>query len=215
MKISKFKYSETCGVTKMIQVKFLIVSLLAFGLKEIDGKIFNCAALTSSSSSACSFDSQVLGISDTATFTVSPGLTPANIQHIYFNWIVAKSMSFYYIPASLFTYFPSVYSIYFGNGNIQEIRSNTFLNAIKLQYLSLPSNNISTLGSDAFKGALNLYFLDLISNQLSSIDANAFRGLSKLYYLYLKSNKLTTLHAQTFAPLSSLNTLYLAYNQIS
>jgi hypothetical protein len=35
----------------MFQVKFLIVSLLAFGLKESD--------------------SQVLGINDTATFTVS------------------------------------------------------------------------------------------------------------------------------------------------
>ncbi len=60
----------------MFQVKFLIVNLLAFGLKGIGGKVFNCAAL-SSSPNTCRFDSQVLGINDTASFTVSSGLTPA------------------------------------------------------------------------------------------------------------------------------------------
>jgi hypothetical protein len=112
-------------------VKFLILSLLAFGLKVVDGKVFNCAALTSIPN-GCSFDSQVLGINDTASFTVSSGLTPANIQYIYFNSYVAKSMSSYYIPASLFIFFPNAFYIYFVYGNIQEIRSNTFLNATKL-----------------------------------------------------------------------------------
>ncbi len=33
-------YSEVSRLTKMLQVKFLIVSLLVFDLKEIDGKVF-------------------------------------------------------------------------------------------------------------------------------------------------------------------------------
>jgi Leucine-rich repeat (LRR) protein len=198
----------------MIQIKFFIVSLLAAGLKVIDGKVFNCAALTSTSPNTCSFDSQVLGINDTATFTVSSG-PPSNIQYAFFNYKVARSTSFYYIPASLFTYFPNVIYILFTFGNIQEIRSNTFLSATKLQYLYLWQNNISVLGPDSFKGAQILIQLDLSNNQLSSIDVNAFRGLSKLKNLYLSSNKLTTLNPQTFAPLSSLNLLYLGNNQIS
>jgi Leucine-rich repeat (LRR) protein len=178
-------------------------------------KVLNCAAMTSSSPSSCSFDNQVLGINDIASFTVSSGLTPANINNVYFNMNVAKLTSFYYIPASLFTYFPTCKYMNFSNGNIHEIRGNTFLNATKLQALLLNQNNISTLGADAFRGALNLYLLDLSYNQLSSIDVNAFRGLSKLYYLYLQNNKLTTLNVQTFAPLSSLGYLNLGYNQIS
>jgi insulin-like growth factor-binding protein complex acid labile subunit len=187
--------------------------LLAFGLKVIDGKVLNCVGLTTLPNT-CSFDYKVLGVNDTATFTIT-GLTPAATYNIYLNWNVAKSTSFYYIPASLFTYFPNAYLTNFYSGNVQEIRSNTFLNATKLHDLYLDSNNISALGADAFKGAQNLYILDLSNNQLSSIDVNAFRGLSKLNYLYLNYNKLTTLNSQTFAPLSSLNTLYLGNNQIS
>jgi Leucine-rich repeat (LRR) protein len=198
----------------MIQVKFLILSLFAFGLKEIDGKVFNCAALASSST-ACTFDNQVLGINDTATFTVSSGRTPSAINNVYINWNVANSTSFYYIPASLFVFFPNEYRLYFDNGNIQEIRNNTFLSATKLIILSLSFNNISSLGPDTFKGAENLIELNLGYNQLSSIDVNAFRGLSKLNFLRLGFNKLTTLNSKTFAPLSSLNRFSLGYNQIS
>jgi hypothetical protein len=89
----------------MFQVKFLIVSFLAVGLKEIDGKILTCAAYYTSS---YSFDNQVLGINDTANIALSSRLTPASIQYVYFNSFVAKSVSFYYIPASLFTFFPNV-----------------------------------------------------------------------------------------------------------
>jgi hypothetical protein len=78
----------------MFQVKFLILSLLAFSLKEIDGKVFNCAAVNSLPD-VCSIDREVLGISDTATFTVSSGLKPANIEYIYFDYFnKAKSVSF-------------------------------------------------------------------------------------------------------------------------
>jgi Leucine-rich repeat (LRR) protein len=151
-------------------------------------KVLHCAALTSSSTSTCSFDSQVLGMNDTASFTVSSGLAPANILYIYFNSNVTKSISFYYIPASLFNFFPNVYYLYFTYGNIQEIRSNTFLNATNLWYLYIGSNNISTLGPDDFKGAQNLYYVDLSYNPLSSIDPNAFRGLSRLTSICMATN---------------------------
>ncbi len=59
-------------------------------------------------------------------------------------------------------------------GNVQEIRSNTFLNAKNLQYLYLQYNSISALE------------LDLCYNQLSSIDASAFRGQFNLGNLWLK-----------------------------
>jgi Leucine-rich repeat (LRR) protein len=194
----------------MFEVKILIVSLLAFGLKEIGAKVFNCVVVTSWPNT-CSFDRQVLGINDTASFT---GLTPASIQYVYFNYNVPSSVSFYYIPASLFTFFPNAYYMQLHYGKIQEIRSNTFLNATKLQVLYLNSNNISTLAPDAFRGAPNLDYLDLGFNQLSSIDVNAFRGLLKLQQLYLQNNKLTTLNPQTFAPLSLLDIIFLGFNQI-
>jgi Leucine-rich repeat (LRR) protein len=178
-------------------------------------KVLNCASVASSSSSTCSFDSQVLGINDTVTLTVSSGLTPASIYYVNLNSNLAKSSSFYYIPASLFTFFPNVINMNFYFGNVQEIRSNTFLNATKLQALQLNQNNISAVEPDAFKGAENLLLLDLGYNQLSSIDVNAFRGLSKLQYLYLYNNKLTTLNSQTFAPLSSLYYVLMYNNQIS
>jgi Leucine-rich repeat (LRR) protein len=197
----------------MFQVKFLFVSLLAFGLKEINGIDLYCNQMTSSSS--CSFDNQVLGATDTATFRLSTLLRSDLVQSIYLNYYVAKSSSFYYVPASLFSYFYRAILLAFSNGKIQEIRSNTFLSATNLLYLYLNQNNISTLGPDAFKGAQSLTHLDLSFNQLSSIDVNAFRGLSKLTYLYLQNNKLTTLNSQTFAPFSSLLYLYLRNNQIS
>jgi Leucine-rich repeat (LRR) protein len=197
----------------MIQVKFLLVSLLAFGLKEIDAKVFNCAAVTSWPT-GCHFDSQVLEINDTATFTVSSGLTPDGMLYVYANFKVVQSTLFYYIPASLFTYFFNVKYVYLYYGNIQEIRNNTFLNAKKLEYLNLKYNNISALEADTFKGAQSLNSLDLGYNQLSSIDSNAFRGLSKLKILFLNNNKLTTFNSQTFAPLNLLYYLYLGFNQI-
>jgi Leucine-rich repeat (LRR) protein len=182
--------------------------------KNILVKVLNCTEITSLPNT-CSFDNQVLGTNDTANFTVSSGLTPATVYYINFNSYVANSVSFYYIPASLFTYFPNVYYMYLYYGNIQEIRSNTFLNATNLQYIYLTHNNISALGADIFRGAQNLFYLHLGYNQLSSIDANAFRGLSKLNYLYLNNNKITTLNSQTFAPLNSLGNLSLSNNQIS
>jgi Leucine-rich repeat (LRR) protein len=127
--------------------------------KTIYEKVLNCAGLASSPSK-CSFNNQVLGTNDTATFTVSSGLTPTNINSVYFNSNLANSVSFYYIPASLFTYFPNLLFTNLSYGNIQEIRSNTFFNAAKLQYLILSQNNISLLGADALKVHGN-YFISI------------------------------------------------------
>jgi Leucine-rich repeat (LRR) protein len=187
------------------------VSLLIFRLSGIDGKVLTCSEAFNP---ACTFENQVLGANDVATFAVSPGLNPAKITVVYFN-LQSSLSSIYYIPASIFTYFPNLSGLGFLEANLQEIRRNTFLNAKNLESFSSSKGNIPTLEADTFKGATKLSSLELGTNQMKSIDVNAFRGLPELNELFLDSNKLTTLDPQTFATLNSLKFFSLLNNQIS
>jgi hypothetical protein len=84
-------------------------------LKETDGKVLNCAAIASKPNS-CSFDRQVLGVKDEATFTLSgKDLTRgAIVNNLYFNYNdYMTSTLFYCIPSSLFNFFPNVINMYF------------------------------------------------------------------------------------------------------
>jgi Leucine-rich repeat (LRR) protein len=136
------------------------------------------------------------------------GRTPADIKSVQFYY-----SSIYFVPASIFTYFPNLKELHLNGSKVQEIK-NTFQNATNLLLIDLRHNNISTLGPDTFKGATNLEAIDLSSNQLSSIDGNAFRGLPNLSVLNLSSNPLESLDASTFLDNTRLSSLDLSNNRI-
>jgi Leucine-rich repeat (LRR) protein len=198
----------------MVQIFFFIASLLVSSFNGIVGKVFYCEDTSDLIGEGCRVYSAQLGADETATFQMTDGFSPYGILNIQFYFTLSPS-SVYYIPASLFTYFVTLENLQMNNVKMQEIRSNTFLNAANLQFLVLSSNEISTLGADVFKGANELNTIYLDSNQLSAIDSNAFRGLSKLAVLYLHNNKIVTLNSQTFSTLKALIQLSLNNNQIS
>jgi hypothetical protein len=195
----------------MVRLFFLIVCLLVYSVNVINGNILTCDILNETE---CIVEHPYLGANDDAIIELPPGLSSYDILTVYFNPLAKPSSSVYYIPASLFTYFPNLYGLGIYTASVQEIRNNTFLNATNLQWLGLSGNNISTLGADVFRGANELSTIYLDSNQLSSIDPNAFRALSKLAELYLDNNRIVTLDSQTFSSLTNLETLSLSFNAL-
>jgi Leucine-rich repeat (LRR) protein len=170
--------------------------------------IFNC----SYAGGLCNFYFAELNSDEEPRFAVTnlgPRQTPANTKIVHFYY-----SSIYYVPASIFTYFPNLMELHLNGSDIYEIRNNTFKNATNLLLVDLSYNNISTLGPDTFKGATSLQTIDLEFNQISSIDGNAFRGLPNLSVLNLSSNFLETLDASTFLDNTKLSSLDFSNNHI-
>jgi Leucine-rich repeat (LRR) protein len=164
------------------------------------------ASLTSNY--ACIFNQQTLLNNEIAQIvpTHFNGTTNLNITVVRFN-----GSSIYALPSVIFTTFPNTAYISTPYSKIQQIKPNTFLNAVKLINLDLKFNQLTTIPQDAFLGASNLNDLHLGYNMITTIDKNAFRGLPKLTFLMMSYNQFKTLDPLTFSTITSVLSIYL-YN---
>lgn len=98
------------------------------------------------------------------------------------------------------------------DGNLIDIKSDTFESAEKLTFLSLQGNEINFIEDDAFKSSNKLEKLYLCDNKLNKIYPGIFNGLYNLQTLELSVNVIEEILTDSFNDLISLKQLSLRRN---
>lgn len=136
----------------MIKLIFL-VTILAFCGVSRGQKVISCN-VTADKPTECLF-SKLEILREEVIFVESnhfTGSTDEDVKTVLFN----KKSSIHSIPTDLFDVFQNLENLVFPVKNLQEIYSETFLNARNLKSLQLFGSNLTKLRVNAFLGATYL-----------------------------------------------------------
>lgn len=128
--------------------------------------------------------------------------------------ITFRSSQMDVLPNELFSQFPHLIVLEMELMAINEIKENSFMNAVHLQVLDLELNRLTEISAGTFEGAWNLRDLDLSMNRISKVSSEAFKFLEKLEHVGLSANEISVLEQGTFADMRSLQSVYLYSNHL-
>lgn len=107
-----------------------------------------------------------------------------------------------FIPNSIFRFFHNIVGLHI-ESQLECLEPRFFLNAKKLQNLSIENCKIKCLHAKTFEFAPSLKNLVLKNNQIENIHEEAFQGLEFLEWLILSNNNLKNLTIDVFRPLNN------------
>jgi hypothetical protein len=132
----------------------------------------------------CLFNYVAIGPNETVSIKYEP--EDADVNSVTF--VQFSLSSIYSILREIFTKFPNAEFLFAGGQNIQEIASDTFADAKKLEYISLSNNLLTFLHKDTFKGPTKLRYIYLDNNFLWALHPRMFSHLTDLDQLLLEGN---------------------------
>ncbi len=158
---------------------------------------------------SCVFSSLEIEEDETVIFGINKSSNTNDILTVYF-----KNSSIFAVPREIFSIFPKVMILSMEGQNVQQIRTDTFVNAGNLGSLWLDENNIKELFSNAFNGLLKLKNLNICDNKLEIVNFDCFKGLSGLNDLRMDNNNLDFFPKNVFKDLVNLRSISLANNKL-
>lgn len=118
------------------------------------------------------------------------------------------------LPSDLFHDFINLTIIDLLNNGIEELPVNFFITP-NIKTIELGKNKIHKIKSGTFGNIKKINYLSLWENKIREIEEHAFDTLASLKELLLQSNMLESLHENTFSGLINLDTLFLSLNNFS
>lgn len=191
----------------------ILFSIIQFSTGVVGGfgNTMICRTKTESSKLKCTFEAKRIERNDQFIIIADHlNSTDCDIKEVAFLTSVVKA-----VPNQIFKKFENMDTLVLQSQNVEEISTDSFLNASKLSFLNLHDNKIKELKAHSFKGAEGLMKIHLHKNLLEVIDRDAFSGLTLLNEIHLHSNHIKHLHEDTFNPLLNVEILYLHTNQLT